>query len=277
MREFRKKQKRLYKIMMCLVVFTAVYILVYIGIQPTVVNYSSQLNLYLSYVTDISIIASLVVIFLYYNKYGKSDSFLERTECEIDDYAYYYTADAECDETRFLNKLSHNLAENHFNVLSNIEAGDFEFDVFGFKKKEMFYAVNVESVSRNDVLAYLDAVVTDVTVQRVKRSGNIVLCFVTDNAQEDAVAISKMITPIGKKEQLKIAMVIIEPGTRKCYFLGNMQTKCQQMILQFVLNTNSPIPEKLKGERRMKFQDDLEEKMKSFNIKEFKDGVFYSH
>ena len=49
------------------------------------------------------------------------------------------------------------------------------------------------------------------------------------------------------------------------------------MILKYVMNSSSPISDNLKGERHMAFQDELEERMKAFNIKDFKDGTFYSH
>lgn len=277
MREFRKKQKKLFKIMKALIIFTAVFILVYIGIKPTAENLNAQLALALNYITQILIILNLPIVFLYYSRYGKCDSFLERTECEISDYAYYFTSYDKMNENEFISTIRNELTANAFAVSQNTEISDLDFDICAVKKKEYFYVCNVSSVSRDDVLAYLDAVITDITVHKLKRAGNAVLCFVTDHAQEDGVALSKMITPLGKKEQLKIAVVIAEPETKKCYFLGNMETKCQQMILKYVLKSSSPIPDALKGERHMKFQDDIEEKMKSFNIKDFRDGTFYSH
>jgi hypothetical protein len=43
------------------------------------------------------------------------------------------------------------------------------------------------------------------------------------------------------------------------------------------MNCEVPIDDKYKGESRLPFQDDLEEHMKSFNLKDFKDGTFYAH
>lgn len=277
MKELRKKQKRLFIFMKGLIIFTVVYVLIYIGVQPTVQNYSYQLSAVLNYVWQVLIILNLPVIFLYYSRYGKCDSFLDVTEHEISDYAYYFSSYNKMSEKEFVSVISDNLKSNGFAVSQNTEINELDFEISAVKKKEFFYVCNVSSVSRNDVLAYIDAVIVDITVHKVKRTGNAVLCFVTDNAEEEAVALSKMITPLGKKEQLKIALAIAEPETRKCYFLGNMQTKCQQMILNYVMNSSYPVPDSLKGERHMKFQDDIEEKMKSFNIKDFKDGTFYSH
>lgn len=277
MREFRKKQRRLKKIMNFVIAFSAVYIVVYIGVEPYIEAFSNRAHLIASYVMDAAIVAVLVVVFLYYNRYGKSDTFLERTEHEIDDWAYYYTAYPETDEENCVATITENLRNDGYNVTENTEIDEFEFDTVGAKRKEFFYVYSVESLSRSDILAINDIVINDIAVHRVKRAGNAVICFVTDKAQDDAVALSKMITPIGKKEQFKIAIAIVEPQTRRCYFLGNMETKCQQMVLMHVMGTTSPIAEELKGERHMAFQDELEERMKSFSAKDFKDGTFYSH
>ena len=277
MREFRKKQKRLFKIMKGLIGFTVAYILIFIGITPTVQNYSNQLFVILNYASQVFALLALCIIFLYYSRYGKSNSFLERTEKEIDDYAYYYTSVTANNERDFINHLTDEFKHNGYNITQNTEISEFDFDICAEKKNEFFYAANISKVSRNDVLAYLDTVITDITIHKIKRKGNAVMCFVTDKAEDDAVAVSKMITPLGQKEQLKIALCIVEPETKKCYFLGNMETKCQQMILKYVMNSSSPISDNLKGERHMAFQDELEERMKAFNIKDFKDGTFYSH
>ena len=145
------------------------------------------------------------------------------------------------------------------------------------KKKEFFYVTEISSLSKDDILAYIDVVINDITVHNLKRSGNEVVCFVTDKPQEDAIALSKMITPLGKKEQIKIAVAIAQPGESRCYFLGNMPTKCQQMIASYVLKCSLPIADKYKGERHLPFQDKLEIHMADFNIKDFKNGTFYAH
>ena len=80
MREFRKKQKRLFKIMKGLIGFVVAYILIFIGITPTVQNYSDQLFVILNYVGQILALFALCIIFLYYSRYGKSNSFLEIRE-----------------------------------------------------------------------------------------------------------------------------------------------------------------------------------------------------
>lgn len=277
MREFRKKQKALKRIMHALVIIGVVFILVYIGVQPTVAELSSKAALICSYICDFLVIANMVVVFIYYTKYGKTDAFLERTEHEISDCGYYFTKSSKKTVSDFISEAESSFKYDGFAVQSNVEIDDLDFAFTAFKSKEFYYFADVEDLNRDDVTAYTDVVINDIAVHNLKRSGNGVICFVTDKAQEGAIALSKMITPLGKKEQIKIAIAIVEPETSKCFFLGNMQTKCQQMIANYILKTPVPIPDELKGKERLSFQSELEEKMKDFSAKEFLNGTFYVH
>lgn len=277
MREFRKKQKRLYRIMKPLIIISAFFIFAYIGAEPFVASWSNVAAMVCSYICDFLVVANMIVIFSYYSKYGKSDSFLTTIEYELSDYGFYYTSREETSEESFVDALKKDFMSDGYKVDTKVESNDFDFDVTAMKKKEFFYVANIKSLTRNDILAYLDATINDITIQNLKKSGNAVLCFVTDNAEDDAISLSKMITPLGKKEKLKVAICIVEPSTKKCYFLGNMQTKCQQMIANYVLRCDIPIDDKYKGDKRLPFQDELEERMKDFDIKEFKNGTFYAH
>lgn len=219
----------------------------------------------------------MIVLFSYYSKYGKSDSFLNVIEYELSDCGFYYTARKENDENLYIAAMKNDFLGDGYKVNTNVETGDFEFHLTAFKGKEFFYIVNIENLTKNDIIAHIDAVVNDVTVQNLKRVGNVVVCFVTDKAQDDAISISKMITPLGKKEKIKVAISIVEPQSNKCYFLGNMQTKCQQMIANYVIHCSIPIEDKYKSKERLPFQDELEKHMEDFNIKDFKNGTFYAH
>lgn len=277
MREFRRKQSRLNKIMKALIVLGALFIFIYIGAEPFVAKASSIATVVCNYICDFLVLANMAVIFTYYNKYGKSDAFLERIEHEIDDYGYYLTAKKETDEEEFIKSMLNDFKADGFAINTDVEIDELDFRITAYKRKEFFYVVQVESLSREEILAYLDIVINNVTVHNLKRSGNAVICFVTDKSEDGAVAISKMITPLGKKEQIKIALSIVEPQSKKCYFLGNMPTKCQQMIVRYVMGSSLPIENSLKGEKRLAFQDELEIHMKKFNIKEFKNGTFSAH
>ena len=77
MRSVRKKQKNFYKFLKGLVIFSVIFIFVYIGAEPYVKAYSANLAVGVNYACDILVLANLVVIFLYYSKYGKVESFLK--------------------------------------------------------------------------------------------------------------------------------------------------------------------------------------------------------
>lgn len=277
MRELRKKQARLYKIMKGFLIAAAVVIVVYIGAEPYVAKASQNAAIVMNYVCDALVLGAMFVIFAYYNKYGKSDAFLTRVEHEIDDAGYYLTAREEKTTEQYVDAMFNDLKSCGFAMDKNIEIDDFEFDIRAYKKKEFFYAVQVEALNRDDVLAYSDVAVNDLTVQKLKRKGDCVICFVTDKADDSAIAISKVITPFGRKEQLKVSYAIAEVQTGRVYFLGNMATKLQQMTANYVMNCDVPIKDEYIGKERLPFQDELEERMKSFTIAEFRNGTFYTH
>lgn len=277
MRELRKKQARLYKIMKGFLIAAAVVIVVYIGAEPYVARASQTAAIVMNYVCDALVLGAMFVIFAYYNKYGKCDAFLTRVEHEIDDAGYYFTARSEKTTESYIDAMFNDLKSSGFAMDKNIEIDDFEFDIRAYKKKEFFYAVQVDSLDRDDILAYSDVAVNDLTVQKLKRKGDCVICFVTDKADDGAIAISKVITPFGRKEQLKVSYAIAEVQTGRVYFLGNMATKCQQMTANYVMNCDVPLKDEYIGKEHLPFQDELEERMKSFTIAEFKNGTFYTH
>ena len=277
MREFRKKQKRLYNLMKAIIIVGAAAIFVYIGAKPYVEDISNTAAMICNYVCDALVIIIMVVLFTYFSKYGKSDSFLTSIENELSDTGYYFTSRTEKETVSYTNAMLEDFKNCGYMLNSNVEINEFEFDFKAEKKKEFFYCISLDNADRNDVLAYLDCVIYDITVKNLKRKGNAVLCFITDKAEDDAIALSKMITPLGKKEQIKIAIAICEVSSGRVYFLGNVKTKCQQLTANFVMNCEVPIKEQYIGKERLPFQDELEEKMKSFNIKDFKAGTFNAH
>lgn len=277
MKEFRKKQARLKKIMNILCIFTGVYYFVYIGIEPTLAAASQMANIIVGYIGEILIIACLVILFMYFSRYGKSDKFLENIEYELSDIGFYYSSREESDVKSYTNAVIDDLKNNGYSINSNETINDFEFSFVCRKGKELFYIVNMDKVEKCDVIAYLDSAMYDVTSVNVKRKANAVVCFICSNADDEAIALSKAITALGKKEQIKLAISIVEVESKKSYFLGNKISKCQQMIANYVMNCDLPIKDKYKGEKRLPFQDELEKHMEDFNIKDYKNGTFYAH
>lgn len=277
MNEIRKKQKKLYKIMKALVIFGAAFIFIFIGLQPTIKAYNQLLATVLMYVCDAVVVAVLVFLFSYYSKYGKCDNIMTAIENEINDNGYYLTSRKERENNSYIDAVYHDLKNCGYSMNKDVEIADFEFSFKAMKKKEYFYCADVDGLDKNDVLAYLDTVITDVTVNSLKRKGNGVLCLITDMAEDDAISLSKMITPLGKKEQLKIAIAICELSTGRVYFLGYTETKCQQMIANFVMNCDVPIKEQYICRDKLPFQLDLAEKVKELTLKDIKSDYFSVH
>jgi hypothetical protein len=277
MREFRKKQKRLKKMMNILVAVTAIYFFVYIGLEPMLAEWNNTVTVIVGYVADGLVIAVMCVLFAYFSKYGKSDKFLETIEYELSDVGYYLTSREQRDIDSYSNCVVDDLKSQNYSVNSNVEVNELEFDIVASKSKELFYIVNINELEKSDIVAYLDSAIYDVTAIKVKRKADAVVLFLCDKADDGAISLSKMITALGKKETVKIAIAIAEMTTGRVYFLGNKVTKCQQMIANYVMNCEVPIKDKYKATQQLPFQFELEEHMKDFNIKDFKNGTFYAH
>lgn len=277
MREFRKKQKKLKKIMNTLVIITAVYFFIYIGIEPMLAAWNNTAAIAAGYAADVLVIVCMCILFIYFSRYGKSDKFLESIEYELSDVGYYLTARQEREGNAYFKAVVEDIRSQGYAVDEKITVNDFEFDAVGIKGREMLYIVNIDELEKSDVIAYIDSAVYDVTAIKLKRRANGVVLFICDHADEGAVSLSKMITALGKKETVKIAVAIAEMSSGRVYFLGNKVSKCQQMIANYVMNCEVPIKDEFKAAEQLPFQDKLEEHMKSFNIKDFKNGTFYAH
>ncbi|MGN0531881.1 MAG: hypothetical protein ACI4IN_03695 [Eubacterium sp.] len=278
MREFRKKQKKLKTIMNIMIAVTAIYMLVYIGTEPFIVKeFGINVNQICNLSCDVLVVVTLAVLFVYTSRYGKSDKFLEGVENELSDTGYYYTSRMERDVESYTKTVVDDLRSNGYKVDEKVEADELEFTAVASKGKEFFYILAENDIDKNDVIAYLQSGMYDLTNSKLKRKANCVMLYICDKADDGAISLSKMITPLGKKEQIKFANAIVEISTGRCYFLGNKPTKCQQMIANYAMNCQVPIKEEYIGKENLPFQQELEEHMKSFNVKDYKNGTFFSH
>ena len=263
MREVRKKQKNFYKFLKSLVIFSVIFIFVYIGAQPYVKSFNETLAVAVNYACDILVIINLIVIFLYYSKYGKVESFLKDIENELEDAGYYINSrDKESIEQRCVT-ISNDLEKNGYKMNKLVEVKDFSFDVRAIKGNNYFYIVNIEKVDKNDILAYLDEMIYDLTSNLFRRKGNGVLCFITDTACDDAIEISKMITPLGRKGQMKIALAIDETDTGNVYFQGREENKNKTQIANFVMNCEMPVKINLYIKRSCLIKRNLKKRQKN--------------
>ena len=278
MKEFRLKQKKLKKIMNIFCIITAAFMFVYIGVEPFLPDIIGSVGtLCVGYAADVLVVVSVALLFVYFSKYSKSDSFLEYIEYELSDCGCYFTSRQETSQKDYLTAVLDDLKSNGFNIETNVEIDGFTFDVRAIKGKEIFYIVCDDEIDKNDVIAYQQSAIYDITAVNVKRRANAIMLYICDNADDGAVSLSKAITPLGKKEQIKIANSIVELSSKRCYFLGNKPTKCQQMIANYVMNCALPIKDKFKLNEKLPFQYELEEHMKDFNIKDFNNGTFFAH
>lgn len=274
MNEFRKKQKLLKKVMNVVCIITAIMVFVYIGIRPML---NGIPNLIIGYVCDILVVVALVVLFVYYSKYGKSDKFLESIEDELEDTGYYFTSRTENNVADYTKAVKEDLIKHGFKMEADVDVDGLIFDYRAVKGYDCIYVVSVDELDKNDVIAYQDAALYDYTSVVIKRKGNVVVMFICDKADDGSISLSKMISPYGRKEQIKFANAIVEISSSRCYFLGNKPTKLQQLIANYAMNCETPIKEQYIGKEKLQFQFDLEEHMKDFNIKDFKNGDFYAH
>lgn len=277
MREVRNKQKKFLKAMKILVIASVAFMFLYIGFQPYIRDFNKALSVVINYACDILVIANLAVIFVYYSKYGKVEQFLKDIENELDDAGYYISSRKEKDTAQLTEAVINDLKNNGFKTSTMLDVKDFTFDARAFKGQSYFYVACIEELDKNDILAYLDEMIFDLTSNCFKRKGTAIMCFVTDKACDDAVAVSKMITPLGRKGQLKTALAIAEANSGRVYFQGNEETKAKTLISNFVMNCELPLKEEFIHKDKLPFQYELEEKVKSFTLKDYNSGSFYLH
>ena len=275
MDEIRKKQRQVKRIMRIFVIVTAVFLIAYIGVAPAIT--SAQAVTALNYTCDILVIASLVLVLYYYSRYAKLELFLNDVSAEIDDCGYYLTAREEKDNESYFFAVAEDLKKNGFKFEKDLELSELPFDGRAMKTKEFFYLVCIDELEKSDVVAYLDSAIYDVTVGNLRRKGNCVVAFFSSSIDEDALSLSKAVTAMGRKNQLKFTVALVDVTQGKVYFSGHIPTKCQQMTANYIMNVEVPIEDKYIGNEKLKFQYELEEKMKSFNINDFKNGTFSVH
>ncbi|MBR4240584.1 MAG: hypothetical protein IKR97_00015 [Eubacterium sp.] len=276
MTEIRKKQKQFKRIMRSFVIVTALFLFVYIGIAPFI-SASPGIYTAINYICDALVIISLILVLYYYSKYSKAEQFLDDVEHEINDYGYYLTAREEREINSYFNAVSDDLKKNGFSYETNLELSELLFDARALKTKEFFYLVCIDELDKNDVVAYLDSAIYDVTVSNLRRKGNCVVAFFSSSVDENALSLSKAVTAMGRKNQLKFTASIVDVSQGRVYFAGRYPTKCQQMTANFIMKCDVPIKDEFISKERLPFQYEIEEKMKDFNLKDFKDGTFSVH
>ena len=271
------KKKRLYALMKFFIIFGVLFIVFYIGAKPTIDEWNATSSVICSYTCDALIIANLILVFLYYTKYGKCDVVLNNISDEIADCGYYLIDSDPMETDEYVSAVAERLGNSMYSIKNDIELCELDFSFYADKRTEFIYCAAVEQLDRNDVIAYLDSVVNDITYHTLKRKGSGVMLFVTDKADESAISLSKLIASLGRKAQIRVAIAIVEPSDGKIYYLGNQQTKCQQMIANYAQLAELPLSDDLKVNDKLDYQKKLEEKLKTATVNELTADIINIH
>ena len=272
MKDFKHKLflfKKIKNISVCSVFFI---IFIYIGIQPFVESLA-----FVRYAVYLLVIIGIAFVFFYESKFSAAERFIEETQLQIDDAGYYLTSRDESGIEDFSKALIEDLNSCGFKIDENSDSNGLSFDFTAVKGIEYIYCVKLEKGDRNDVIAYCEEAKNDLLSNKFKRKGECVVFFICDDADESAVALSKSFTRVfvSRYNVIIISPVIIEPGSKKVYFLGNRISRTQKLVSEFAMNCELPIKDKYICFEKLKFQKELEEKMKDFNLADFKSGKFY--
>lgn len=271
------KKKRLYALMKLFIIIGVLFIVFYIGAKPSIDEWNATVSVICSYACDVLIIVNLILVFAYYTKYGKCGVVVNNIADEISDCGYYLINSDPTGTDEYIFAVSEKLSESMYSIKSDIELSELDFSFYADKRAEFVYCVSVEQLDRNDVIAYLDAVVNDITYHTLKRKGSGVLLFVTDKADESAISLSKLIASLGRKSQIRVAIAVAEPSNGKLFYLGNQQTKCQQMIANYAQLAELPIADSLKVNEKLDFQIRLEDKLKTATVNELTADLINIH
>ena len=275
MNNYLKKQKLLKRIRNVSLFVTLAAVLVFIGIQPYIVEAFGSDTVF-QYVIFILVALSLGILFFYESRYSKSEKYIEDAMLEINDAGYYYTARKESNPECFAEKVKSDLIASGYKLKENVTALELDFDFSAVKGSEYLYLVTLDNVDRNDVIAYIDSAIYDLTSVKMRSKGNGVIVFVCNNANAEAIALSKSVKRIiSGKRVLKIGMAIAETESSKVYFRGNEAGVIQKLVAAFVMDCELPIDKKYIGEEKLPFQIELENNHKDFNLKDFKEGKYY--
>ena len=273
MSRFREKQRKMKKLRNAFVIISAVVILIYIAVEPALLKQLGavtpfQLGLFAL------VLVTLAVVFIYESKYAKAEAYLDDNDYKISDAGYYFTARCEKTLDEYVDAVYSDLADNGYKIAKEQEIFELHFDVVAVKPKEFFYAVKLDATDSNDVTAYVDAAVNDITANRMKRKGEGVVLFICNKADESAIALSKNYTRLitGARRNgnnVTVYPAIAELSSGRVYFLGNYVSRAQKMIVNYAMNCDLPIKEQYIGKERLLFQTALKEKMKDFDGKAF--------
>ena len=269
------KLKRLKKIKNILVVAAAASVIVYIGVQPALDKAVSNPQIF-RIILFVIVIIAIGIEFYYESHYAGAERFLDDIALQVNDAGYYLTAREESDTESYLNAVKNDLAQCGYKERESTDIDGLEFDELYAKGKEYLYCVTLDSCDRNSIIAYTDAARTDLIRNRLKKSGECVVLFICDEAEESAVELSKSFSRsvMSRYNVITVSPATVEVKTKRVYFLGNRISPAQKLVINNVMNCDFPLKDKFIGKEKLSFQEKLEAEMSDFNIKDFKSGKY---
>lgn len=275
MSEFRQKQRRFKRLRNISAVILAIIIFIYIGVEPMLLKAFGSVGIF-QLILFALVIFVLVIVFIYESKYEKAGKYLDGIDLQISDAGYYLTSRKENEADSYYNAVLKNIIEAGYKICENYEADSFLFDCCALKSQEYIYAVKLNTVDKNDVIAYLDAARNDITGVKLKRKGETVVVFFCDESEESAVELSKNTVTVvtSRYNSLSFSPVIVEVKTGRVYFLGNKISRTQKIVANYIMNCDLPFKEEYISKEKLAFQNKLENEIKEFNVSDFKSGKY---
>lgn len=262
------------KLTRVLLIAMVVFILVFIGIEPALIRHYGNIS-YFHIALYFIVLLALSALLFYESKYKKIENCHEKMQYVLSDAGYYYTARSEKEPKAFADAIIQDATECGYRVSYHKEAAELEFYAVLQHKKDLMYLVTLEETDKNDMLAYLDSALHDISAVQLQRTGNAVVLFICNHAAEEAVALSKKRTDIqtARHAWLHLAYAICEVPESKVYFLGNKADRCRWLITHFAMHCEVPVPKSYMASQLLPFQEKLTDELAQADEKTVLDKI----
>lgn len=273
MKKFSVKIQLLKLLRNVLLFLSAAMIVAYITFEATINNHLNN-PLTFQIILFAVLAVTLAYVLFYEWRYGDAERYLKDAQCQISDAGYYLTARKQESPGGYVNAVKDDLAASGYRISEKVMCGDLEFDFVGTKPFEFFYAATFDTADHKDIAAYTLAAANDLANERMKRKGECVVLFVCRNADKGAIAVSKQFTRLqfSRSKTITVYPLIVDLSTRQVYFLGNKICRAQKMAVNYVLNCQIPLKPEYIGKEKLPFQQELADKLASFDFKAFKNA-----
>ncbi len=273
MKKFSRKLQLLKLLRNGLLCVAAMMIVAYITFEASI-NNKLQNPMTYQIVLFVVLLITIGYVLFYEWRYGDAERYLKDAQCQISDAGYYFTARKQESPGGYVNAVKDDLIASGYRINEKVICGDLDFEFIGTKPFEFFYAATFDKADRKDIAAYTLAAGNDLANERMKRKGECVVLFVCRHADKGAIALSKQFTRLqfSRSKTITVYPMIVDLSTRQVYFLGNKICRAQKMAVNYVLNCDLPLKPEYIGKEKLPFQQELADKLASFDFKAFKNA-----